>query len=142
MSRIPDGRTDEYYNQKYLNEKDTEFLHGFDWCVEMAVDNFFDNDMFELQDEDLYLGHILCEKLPDAIREEYEMEHTFSDREDADIRTVETYADLIRMKLLEWIEMERNELITSMLEGLTDEEYNEIKAKVDGRSTENDRKPS
>lgn len=131
MSLIPDCRTDEGYNEKYLNQKDKEFLRGFDWCVEMAVDNFFDNDMGDLASEGDYLGHILCGKVPEEMQEEYIMEHTVAGEED-EKRKVETYADLIRMKILEWIEMERDELITSMIDNMDDDEYEQIKAKVDG----------
>lgn len=140
MSYIPDCRTDDNYNQKYLNDQDREFLHGFDWAVEMAVDNFFDNNMFELQDAESYLGHILCEKLPNEMQKEYEMEFTFPIEESrkTENRKIETYADLIRMKLLEWIEMERDELITSMIDGYGEEEYKKIKEHTDGQSSETD----
>lgn len=129
MSRIPDGRTDENYNQKYLNDKDTEFLRGFDWCVETAVDNFFDNEMFGLADKESYIGHFLCEELPEDMQEKYEMEYMFGKTEE---RTVKTYADLIRMKLLEWIEMGRNELITGMIDGMDEDEYKKIRQSTDG----------
>lgn len=126
MTYIPDCRNDENYNQKYLSKPDKEFLRGFDWATEMAVDNFFDNEMFELQTMDSHLGHILNEEVPESQREKYEMEFTFADRENED-REVTTYADLIRMKLLEWIEMERNELITSMIDNMDDKEYEKNK---------------
>lgn len=132
MSCIPDCRCDEYYNEKYLNERDKDFLRGFDWCAEMAADNFFDNidDYF---DEDSYLGHRLHEELPESMKDEYEVE---SDLDGAtQLRKVETYADLLRSKILTWIEMERDELITSMLDGYGEEEYQEIKERVDGQST-------
>lgn len=48
-------------------------------------------------------------------------------------RKVETYADLIRYKILEWIENERNELITSMIDAMDDEEYKKIKEKADSK---------
>lgn len=137
MSRIPNGRTDENYNQKYLNKNDKDFLAGFDWCVEMAVDNFFDNEMYELQDEESYLGHVLCEELPKSMQDEYDMTFTFGERKD-ESRTVKTYADLIRMKILKWIEMERDELITSMIDGMNDDEYRKIKEQVDGQSKTKD----
>lgn len=144
MSYIPDCRADENYNQKYLKEKDKEFVAGFDWCVEMAVDNFFDNDMYELQDEDGYLGHILCEEVPESMQTEYEMSFTFNFGEDGEYeektetRIIKTYADLIRSKILEWIEMERDMLITSMIEGMDEDEYAQAKAKIDGQGeTEN-----
>ena len=122
-------REDDTYNQAFLNEKDSEFLRGFDWAVEMAADNFFDNDMDGLADEKSYIGHILCEKLPKSLREKYTMEYTFGDREEEE-RTVKTYADLIRYRLLNWIEMTRDELITSMLDNMDEAEYTAIKKKV------------
>ena len=123
MSYIPDCRTDEYYNQKFLTGSDKEFVRGFDWCVETAVDNFFDNEMFDLAQSDSYLGHILNELVPEELQEEYTQEHVFLNDGEDEHRTVTTYADLIRYKLLYWIEMERDELITSMIDNMSDEEY-------------------
>ena len=129
---FPNCRDDEYYNQDFLNGQDSEFVRGFDWAVEMAVDNFFDNDMYELADNDSYLGHILNKKLPEDLREEYDMEFSFpcdSPKED-EHRVVETYADLIRYKLLEWIEMERDELITSMIDHMDEDVYKALRNKT------------
>lgn len=132
MSRIPDCRTDEYYNQKYLNQRDKAELFGFDYCTECAVDNFFDN-LDNYFDEETYLGHVLNEELPESMQEEYTMEFSFFRAEEnkSEDRTCKTYADLLRMRILEWIEMERDEVITSMIENMDDEEYEAIKAKVD-----------
>lgn len=127
MSYIPDCRTDDTYNERYLNDKDKEFVMGFDWCVETAVDTFFDNDMFDLQDEFSYLGHILCEELPGIMQIEYE--YMFGDGT-TEKRKIKTYADLIRSKILDWIEMERDQLITSMIDAMGDE-YEEIKERAD-----------
>jgi len=104
------------YYEGNLKENDKRFIKGFDYCLEEAVDNFFDNDMFGLQDEMSYLGHILCEELPEIEQEEYEVEFTFGDRED-ETRVIKTYADLIRAKILDWVEMRRDELITSIIDG-------------------------
>ena len=130
MSRIPDCRTDENYNEKFLNEKDKEFVRGFDWCVEMAVDNFFDNEMFNLQNDDSYLGHILSEKLPVNMVEEYEVEYRYRDVDKTETRKVETYADLIRSKILDWIEAERDELITSMIDSMDEAEHEAMMKKA------------
>ena len=118
---MPDCRNDEVYNVKNLNKADKEFVDGYDWATEEVVDNFFDNNMAELQDEETHLGHILCEELPESLQEEYEMEFTFGDRE-SETRQAKTYADLIRFKILEWLEMGRNELITSMIDNYGDDE--------------------
>ena len=120
MSYTPDCRNDESYNQRFLGDKDKEFIRGFDWCAEEAVDNFFDNHYDD--DTGEYLDHILTQQVPEHLRKMYTMEHTFDDRADEE-RTVETYADLIRFELLRWIETERNELITSMIDSMSDEEY-------------------
>lgn len=133
MSYIPDCRNDENYNEKYLNNFDKEFVRGYDWCVEMSVDNFFDNLDIYFED-DSHIMHLLNEELPENMREEYEIERTFAD-ENARVekRDVKTYVDLLRSKILDYIEMERDELITSMIDNMDEQEYSEIKAKVDGK---------
>ena len=133
MSYIPDCRNDENYNEKYLNNFDKEFVRGYDWCVEMSVDNFFDNLDIYFGD-DSHIMHLLNEELPENMREEYEIERTFAD-ENARVekRDVKTYVDLFRSKILDYIEMERDELITSMIDNMDEQEYAKIKAKVDGK---------
>lgn len=133
MSYIPDCRNDENYNEKYLNNFDKEFVRGYDWCVEMSVDNFFDNLDIYFGD-DSHIMHLLNEELPENMREEYEIERTFAD-ENARVekRDVKTYVDLLRSKILDYIEMERDELITSMIDNMDEQEYAKIKAKVDGK---------
>lgn len=129
MSRIPDCRRDEYYNQKYLNDKDSEFVRGFDWCAERAVDNFFDNLDYIDDDE---LVRFLDKELPESEQFGYQWSDTFC--RDADLveeRYVRTFGDLLRSTLAEWIESHRDELITSMIDSMTDEEYNTIKETVD-----------
>ncbi len=133
MSYIPDCRNDENYNEKYLNNFDKEFVRGYDWCVEMSVDNFFDNLDIYFGD-DSHIMHLLNEELPENMREEYEIERTFADENDrVEKRDVKTYVDLLRSKILDYIEMERDELITSMIDNMDEQEYSEIKAKVDGK---------
>jgi hypothetical protein len=114
MSYIPDCRTDSFYNADNLSENDKQFVNGFDYCVENAADNFFDNlDVYF--GDDSHIMHVLNEELPDYLKTEYEMEFAFRDGE-AETREVKTYADLLRAKLLDHIEMERDELITSMID--------------------------
>lgn len=114
MSYIPDCRTDSFYNADNLNENDKQFVNGYDYCAECAADNFFDNlDVY--LDDDSHLMHVLNEELPDSLKTEYEMEYAFRNGE-AEVRRVNTYADLLRMHLLDSIERERDELITSMID--------------------------
>ena len=133
MSRIPNCRTDENYNQKYLSEDDKRELSGFDWCAEMVVDNFFNNiEDYDALDKTGFIGQFLAQDVPEELQEEYTMEYDFDKEEDREEdRKVKTVADYLRYCLLEWIEGERNEMIISMIESMTDEEYEAIKAKVD-----------
>lgn len=134
MSYIPDCRSDENYNEKYLNEKDFQFVRGYDWAVEQVIDNFFDN--IEVTESD-YLMTVMEKPLPEELVQEYEAPTSFSDQsQEYETRTAKTYGDLLRMNLLRWAECGRDELITSMIENMTDEEYQAIKEKVDGRSEE------
>lgn len=112
MSLIPDCRTDEAYNEKYLNKEDKTFVHGFDYCAEQAVDIFFDNLDVYFEDDDK-----LMELLQAELSEEEKEENAI------------TYADLLKNKMLEWIEGERDELITAMIDDMDDDEYEEMKAK-------------
>ena len=130
MTYIPDCRQDEYYSAKYLNEKDKQFLLGFDWCTEMAVDNFFNNSYIKGFDDRDFVGHEVLQELPESEKNEYTMTFTFGDGKDEERKT-ETIIDKIRCEILEWIESFRDELITSMIDGMSEEEYNQIKARVD-----------
>lgn len=127
MSYIPDCRRDEYYNQKYLTEKDAEFIRGFDWCAENAMDVFFDNikDFFGT---DSFLMHILSQEIPEDEHDEY-IQITFNGHEEK--RTVKTYLDAIRAHLIDYVESNRDDLITSMIDNMDEDEYNSIKEKVD-----------
>ena len=135
MSYIPDCRSDEHYNAKYLNEKDYKFVRGYDWAVEQEIDNFFDN--LEVTESDRLIK-MMEEPLPKELVQEYEVPTTFNgdESQEYETRTAKTYGDLLRMNLLRWAECGRDELITSIIDGMTDEEYQAIKEKVDGRSEE------
>jgi hypothetical protein len=112
-----------------LNEKDSEFIRGFDWCVEMAMDNFFNNieDFFS---NDSYVMHTLNTEIPEVDHEKYEWSNSFIE-EDTEIRIVKTYLDSLRAHMINWVEDHRDELITSMIDGMDEDEYKRIKDRVD-----------
>lgn len=110
MSYIPDCRTDTVYNEKYLNEKDKEYLEGFDWCVKTVLESFVDNiniyrDEFDIKGASLNLEWFL--------------------------QNNKEVAEKLRECMVHFSEMERNTLITAMIEWMDEEEYKEIKARVD-----------
>lgn len=133
MSYIPDCRNDEYYNQKYLNEKDGEFVRGFDWCAEKAVDVFFDN-LEAYFATDAYLMHMLNEEMPKEMHDEYDWQDSFDGT--GEKRIVRTYLDALRAHLIDWMESSRDELITSMIDSMEEDEYKSIKDKIDGSGAE------
>lgn len=128
---LPNCREDAYYNEDFLNERDKEFVKGFDYATEMACDNFFDNhyDNIGSDENSDYLDRTLTKIVPEYMQEEYEMQFASGNREN-EVRTVETYADYIRFKILEWIERQRDELITSMIDDMDRKEYKENRHKA------------
>ena len=90
MSYIPDCRTDEFYNEKMLQGADKEFISGFDQAVS-SMDNAFDN-IDAICD--------LVEEMPEELSPK-------------DIRIS---AGLFREFLKNWMEIERNENIVSILD--------------------------
>lgn len=107
MSYIPDCRTDENYNEKYLNAKNKEFLAGYDCAVEQITTLFSNLDAY-----------------PD-------LEELLDDHK-AVIK--DGKADIAQEAIEEWMESQRDELITSMIDNMSEKEYGAIKEKVDGHS--------
>lgn len=123
---LPNCREDAYYNEDFLNEKDKEFIRGFDYATEMACDNFFDNHYNDIDSDENsdYLDRTLTKIVPEYMQGEYEMQFAFGDIE-SETRTIVTYADYVCFKILEWIEQQRDELITSMIDNMDRKEYKE-----------------
>lgn len=127
MSYIPDCRSDDAYNEKHLKHDDGKFVDGYDYAVENVVDNFFDNfiDDFSIEyteepeDDDKKAINAFIDALnadlPDWLKEKYTMCWKFGDVADEN-RTCETFWDYLRFRLLEWLEMDRDELIVSILD--------------------------
>ena len=101
MSYIPDCRTDADYNEKFLGHDDKEFVRGYDWCAEHPVTNAFDN----------------LER----------WEHEGLDVRPSDIEKV---LEAFKPFLLDWIERDRNDLITSMIDSMDEDEYQKRKAET------------
>lgn len=130
---IPDVRNDDYYNQDFLDGIDKEFLRGFDWAVEMGIYNFFDNIGDALFDKSDYLRNVFDKKVPEELQDEYIMHFAFSanvndDKTSKDeVHKIETYGDLVKAMLLEYIETERDELVTSMIDNMDEKLYKAVR---------------
>lgn len=133
---FPDTRTDDFYNEDFLDTDNKEFIRGFDWAIEMVLDNLFNNLDVAIVDE--VVIREMEKKLPEDMQgESYDAEFRFMDG--VEHRVITTYADLIRSNVLTYAEMERDELITSMIDGMDDDVYNAIRNKVlkDNAKSEN-----
>lgn len=126
MTYIPDTRNDDTYNQKYLNEKDKAFIRGYDYCAKEVVDHFFDDLDFESD----YLKNLLNTSLPEEMKCKYQVAFGV-EAEGTEVREMKSYGDYLRYHLFNAIEMERDELITSMIDNMDDDEYEAIKAEID-----------
>ena len=108
---VPDCRNDESYNEDFLGTLDREFIKGFDWVPHVV-------DEFCLGDDDY---DILSQPLPEKVTKEIgEQYHT----------RVDTVGEYIALKFKEYLENERDMLITSMIDEMDDEIYNAIRNKV------------
>ena len=109
---VPNARTDEVYNEKYLAEKDKDVIAGYDEATK-TIDSFFDNLEvydFEVDEEDIDLGRFLDNH--------------------------EEIKEALKNNLLEHLESGRNTLVVEMIDHMDDGEYEKIKAKVDGDKTD------
>ena len=125
---LPDCRNDDYYNRDFLIDENHEFVRGFDWATE-AIDNIF-NNLNALTEGSDYAEKFLNEPLPESMLDEYDMDYAFSDSEPTEHREARTYGDFLRMKMLEWLENERNELITNMIDNMAEDIYQNVRNKV------------
>ena len=112
MSYIYDCRTDEYYNQKYLNDDDINFINGYDYAVEQIL-NLIDNNSNVYPD------------LDDLLAENKAL---------VNVNKIE----IVHNAIEEWAESNRDEIIISMIDNMGDDDYAKIKELVDGQSKEKD----
>lgn len=131
MSRIPDCRTDEAYNENYLNEEDSETVVGYDLCVD-AIQNFFAN-IVNWEDD---IAHALGLSAEDSINIDEEMLggdvniDDFDESEISEMGVANAILLTLKTMLLDWAEGNRDEMITSMIEGMKNSEYEELKNKA------------
>ena len=104
---FPNCREDIDYNQAYLDNADKEYLKGMDFQADQAL-NFFNNmdayeDEFDIEGEDINLINFLNNhsKILDKLKECID----------------------------DWLETQRDEMITSMIDNMDEEEYKKNKEK-------------
>lgn len=118
MSYIPDCRTDGYYNEKYLNSRDKEFVKGFDWCVDVVLKSFMAN-------LDIYTSDLETKGV------DINVVTYFENHEDV--------AQKFSECLQNYAEMERDVLITSMIDSMEVNEYKEIRKNIKQKVNSSDK---
>lgn len=141
--KIPDCRTDKVYNEKYLNDKDAQYVLGFDHCYEHCMENFF-NFVCDYEEE-------LVESMSDDIAKKYLRidsdvladNDSLSELSDEEVERLSPLTKLLltlKETMLEYTEGERDMLITSMITTsmiVGGKEHETYKEKVDSGETKN-----
>lgn len=116
MSIFADCRNDGIYNEDFLGKEDRSILKGIDFTVEQ-IENLFINNLGCYEDE-------LTEVLDDG--EVAGEDEIYSTRQDLyDI--LEENKVLIVTLIRHWMEKERNMWVTSMIDGMDEDEYKRLR---------------
>lgn len=115
------------YYQGYLNDRDAEFLAGYDYCIETVIRNFFYNldlNMDEMEEGgyDYQRLHRFNEHYSEYLKsidegKEFDLESI----SDSNIRLLISIID----SLFDYAECDRDEIGTSMIDNMSDDEYDE-----------------
>lgn len=119
MSMFPDCRSDDAYNEDFLNKMDKEFIAGFDCCLEQ-IKNLIENNLEVYESELDYVPEDESEKNKDEV---------YSNREDL-FEIVRDNAEIISCCIEDWAESERDQIITSLIENMDEKELIENRKKV------------
>lgn len=110
---------DENYNEDFLNGSDKDYIQGYDVCFDAIISLIASN-------LDVYEGE-LTELCPEGYTPEED--ECFTTREDLYEIMVEN-KEIICAIIKDWLEMTRDEIITSLIDSMDDKEYESLKAKA------------
>ena len=133
---IPDCRSDIHYNEDFLNKDDKQYIAGFDQCtdtMDSAIEVIKTDGFITLEDEfegiSETLATVLGKELPADVKKKLSENY---------IEEFETYADVLKYELFQYIELERNEQITSMIDGMPEDEYEKNRKEALKRNEESE----
>lgn len=125
MSYIPDCRkgNDGLYNEKYINKENKEFVRGFDYALETILNMFSNLETYtnEFLDADFNIRKVndgaVSKQYDDCLNKDEKAEETFT-KEDFNKANQQTQLVTTLMYCIaDWHEMERNQLLVSMIDG-------------------------
>lgn len=113
------------YWDGYLNEKDKEYIKGWDIVTKDIIPSFLANiSDFECMNEVFVKSEIEEAGKYDCI---FELDTDISENAPKAVR----FLRKLHEELVEWIEGERDEMIVSMIDNMDEEEYNAIRTERD-----------
>ncbi len=118
MTMFADARTDDAYNEDFLNRIDSAYLAGFDYALEI-IKNLMEGNLEVYEDELTDTGE---GRVPDE-------DEVFATREDL-YQIIRDNSELISAIISHWHESERDMLVSSMIDGMDENEYKAIRNKV------------
>ena len=122
---FPDCRNDDVYNERFLEDRDEQFIQGFDLVFSEVINLIADNlDSYDQE---------LTELCPEGY--EPEEDEAFSKREDL-YEILEDNKEIICAIIKDWLENVRNEVITSSIDDYSEETFDFIKDEVMIRNPE------
>lgn len=137
-SEIPEDEINAYY-YGLLESPDKDFVCGYDWNTERVINNLFDNlDIYANKFEEI--GINIDDVDTDIVNGAYDEANINFNNEFADKRPVKWYCQydieeieamntptklMLLMKYIinDYIEMQRDELVTSMIEDMDDKDH-------------------
>ncbi len=111
------------YRQEYLNEEDDAFRRGYDYAVETVLNYFNNLDAFSdaFLEAELNLDRVDTDAVVSDCLTEDEVKNLSRDT---------LILGTVHDTLADWLEMERNQFIVSLIDGMDDKEYEAIKEAV------------
>lgn len=111
------------YRQEYLNEEDDTFRRGFDYAVETVLNYFNNLDVFS----DAFLK---AELNLDRVDTDAVVSDNMTDEEIGHLNRDTLILGTVHDTLADWLEMERNQFIVGLIDGMDEKEYEAIREAV------------
>lgn len=113
------------YWEGYLNERDYDRLREFDYTVELATNVFFTNiDSCECLSE-IFVASEIDEASGNSFV--WDLKTELPDNAPKSVR----FLRKLHEELTNWLETQRDEIVMSMIEGMSEEEYKAIRKEKD-----------
>lgn len=116
------------YRDSYLDKNDKEFIAGFDWCIEHVIKPFFCN--INIYDKELKSISYFSEEVFSDIDNEIIVNNKtilgndYTEEELKKMNDKTKFFKILKECMEHWTEVERDELVVSMLDDRNISNYN------------------